>query len=249
MPQLSHFQTTLQDSSGNAISGGTATIYRQGATVSGAQSGTSPLTVTVRHPNKLKASDTVFVGTTTGTTYNVNSTTDTTVVLSGFAGTLVLANGDILVPSNNKPTIYGDDLGGASTTNPLTSDSTGFVQCWLAEKAVHYIALNAAGGAAKLRLKHLSSALTPALYADDFIANSTTAGIQEALDALPSTGGQVRLGPKTYSITASTSIWLPSNTKLLGSGVGATIIQRATGSITDGGASNSGAVIACGPSA
>src|SRR3972149_5314082 len=108
MAQLARFSKTVLDTSGNATSGASVTIYREGATVNGNQSGTSPLTVTVRDNGKIATADSVFVNTTTGTTYTVDSTTSTTVVLSGFAGTLVLTSGDRIIPSNSLPTLYAD---------------------------------------------------------------------------------------------------------------------------------------------
>src|SRR3989304_1765526 len=129
MSQLGRFDHFVQDGSGNAVSGQSVTLYREGATVSGNQSGTSPLTITVRHRGKIAAADTVFVDTVTGTTYAVDSVTATTVVLSGFAGTLAVTDGQRLIPSNNKPTLYSDDQGGATTANPLTSGGTGGGGC------------------------------------------------------------------------------------------------------------------------
>lgn len=131
MAQLGRFFHTVQDTDGDVVSGASITIYREGATVNGAQSGTSPLTVTVHNRGKIIAADTVFINTTTGTTYSVNSVTGTTVVLSGFVGTLNLANGDRIIPSNSQPTLYSDDHGGATTTNPLTTSSTGIASCWI----------------------------------------------------------------------------------------------------------------------
>ena len=69
---------------------------------------------------------------------------------------------------------------------------------------------------------------------------STTAGLQEAIDALEGGKGKVFIGPGTLETTAA--IWLHSYCHLQGSGMGQTIIKRATGSLTDGDAANSGAV-------
>lgn len=71
---------------------------------------------------------------------------------------------------------------------------------------------------------------------------STTAGLQQAIDALLGGKGKVFIGPGTLQTT--TAIWLHSYCHIEGSGRGVTIIQRAPGSITDGDAANSGAVFA-----
>lgn len=139
MAQLGRFDYAVQTVLGLAVSGASIAVYREGATVNGAQSGTAPLTVTVRHPGKIAAGDAVFIGTTTGTTYAVNSTTATTVVLSGFVGTLALSGGDRLTPGNSQPTLYSDDQGGATSVNPLAAGSTGRAQCWMQDGAYDFI--------------------------------------------------------------------------------------------------------------
>lgn len=145
MAQLGLFDHRVPDTAGNAISGASVAIYREGATVNGNQSGVSPLTVAVRHRGKIAAADTVFINTTTGTTYSVDSVTATTVVLSGFGGTLNLTSGDRIIPSNSQPTLYGDDQGGATTSNPLTTSATGRAQCWMQTGA--YDVIVSGGGA------------------------------------------------------------------------------------------------------
>ena len=127
MSQLGRFtHTAASSTTGHPVSGASVTLYREGATVNGAQSGVSPLTVTVRHPGKIKNGDTVFLNTTTITTYAVSTIpTSTTVVLSGFVGTLDLADGDRIIPANSQPTLYSDDQGGGATTDPLTTSGDG----------------------------------------------------------------------------------------------------------------------------
>lgn len=140
MAQLARFHVTFASpSTGLPLSGASVTVYREGATVSGNQSGTSPLTVTVRHRGKIEGGDSAFVGDDTATVHSVDSVTATTVVLSGFAGTLVLADGNRIVPSNNLPTLYGDDQGGATTANPLTTDANGLAEAWLEAAAYEYV--------------------------------------------------------------------------------------------------------------
>ena len=135
MPQLGRFDYTVQTALGLAVSGASVAVYREGATVNGNQSGATPLTVTVRHRGKITSADTVFINTATGTTYTATVLSATSIQLSGFSGTLSLTGGDRITPSNSTPTLYGDDQAGASTSNPLTSTSTGRAQCWLVNGA------------------------------------------------------------------------------------------------------------------
>lgn len=234
MAQLGRFtHTAASSTTGLPVSGASVTIYREGATVNGDQSGTSPLTVTVRDLGKIEASDTVFVNTTTGTTYNVNSVSGrTSVVLSGFSGTLSLSDGDRIIPSSTKPTLYGDDQGGASTSNPLTTSATGLASCFIEGGAYDYIV---SGGGLTSTLFSAMVAPTHTLgqirYADEFAANSVTGGIAEAVADLPSTGGRVILsGNKTYTYTAAITISTPDVT-VEGAG-DSTLLQAGTGSGT-----------------
>lgn len=70
---------------------------------------------------------------------------------------------------------------------------------------------------------------------------STTAGLQAAIDYLEGGKGKVFVGPGTLSVT--TAIYPHSNCHIQGSGIGATVIQRATGSLTAGDAQYTGNAI------
>lgn len=237
MSQLGRFDYTVQTALGVAVSGASVNVYREGATVNGAQSGVSPLTVTVRHKGKIAAADTVFVNAATGTTYTVNSVTATTVVLAGFVGTLSLSGGDRLTPSNSQPTLYGDDQAGASTANPLTSSSTGRASCWMEFGTYDFVV--SGGGATTTAFTSQvvpSEAPGQVRYADEFQYGSSTGGIQEAINDLPSTGGTVFLsGGVTYTI--------PSGTGLTITGNDVSIIGRGDSSLIDASA-ESGATVA-----
>jgi len=217
LPQLGLFERVVQSTTGAALSGVDVTVYREGATVNGSQSGTSPFTVTVRDNGKIKSSDTVFVATVTGTTYNVDSTTDTTVVLSGFGGTLAFSGGERIVPSNNLPTLYGDDQGGASVANPIQTGATGRVQAFAAVTAYDVLV---SGGVATTTLyagipvvgEHLGGVR----YAEQFVVGSSTGGIQEAVNDLPSGGGVVFVAAGT--LTPSVGITVPADVEVIGSG-------------------------------
>ena len=80
MADLGRFQETYSlPQSGLPAAGATVTIRKQGATVSGNQSGTTPLTITVNRPGGILSTDTIRIGTGT-TEYDVDSVTATTVV-------------------------------------------------------------------------------------------------------------------------------------------------------------------------
>lgn len=128
MPQLGRFNITLQDRLGNALDAVDIEIRRQSAQVNGAQSGTSPFTVNVRHPGGLVALDTIRIGTGT-TEYSVQTVTGTTVVLTGFSGTLVLSDGDRLGPVNDLPSMYDNAAGGGSPLSDLATDEDGRASC------------------------------------------------------------------------------------------------------------------------
>jgi len=245
--QLGRFtHTAASSSTGIPASGASVTLYREGATVNNAQSGSSGAAVTVYHSGKLKTGDTVQVVTLPGTvqaqTYSVGAVTATTVVLSGAAWNV--AASDRLIATNSQPTLYADDQGGTSTPNPLSTSATGLASCFIEYGAYDY-QVSGGGLSTTFFVGMVSSTEAPGQvrYVDDFAANSSTGGIQEAVDDLPSAGGTVVLsGGKTYSTSAS--IWLHSGVTL---SINGATIQRATGSITNGSANNSGAVINVSP--
>jgi hypothetical protein len=156
MPQLGPLSHTVMDALSNLVVAGLVNVFREGATVNGDQVGTAPITVTIRHPGKISAGDTVFIENDNATTYSVTAVTLTTMTISGFAGVLSVLNGQRIVPSNGPPTIYSDDQGGASVAQPLTSDAFGSIATvggltplWTEGGAYHILA-SSAGGAARL---------------------------------------------------------------------------------------------------
>lgn len=130
MAQLGRLIQTVIDTIGNAVSGQSVTVYRRGAHANGSSSGTTPLTITVNNPGRIVAGDTVIID-GGSTSYSVDSVTDTTVVVSGFAGTLAVTDDQRITPTNSKPTLYVDAFAGESISNPLTTTSTGLASCWL----------------------------------------------------------------------------------------------------------------------
>lgn len=147
MSQLARFDETIQDTAGNVIPGASVNIYRAGAFVNGNQAGVSPLTVTVRSTGHITTNsgspDVIFVDGITGTTYSGYASSGTQIILSGFAGTLSLLNGQRLIPANNQPAIYSDDQGGAALTQPLIADASGRVNGWSSGGAVDLVASGA----------------------------------------------------------------------------------------------------------
>jgi hypothetical protein len=128
VPQLGRISITARTTTGAVITSAFVNVYQQGATVNGAQSGTSPLTVTVYDIGAIAASGVVTVN-TGSTVYNVTAVTETTVTLS-FSGSLSLSSGDRLV-SGAAPGLFRDAQGTVSTTNPMTTSSTGGAAAWI----------------------------------------------------------------------------------------------------------------------
>jgi len=126
---------------GLPINAASVEVRRQGATV---VSG-GPNTFTINNPGGLRfsgesgapATDTVTayhpngtVADGSGRTITALSNTSLTVGGPGFIGSL--SNNDRLSPTGNLPTIYEDDEGAETKTNPLTTDSNGYAYCWAA---------------------------------------------------------------------------------------------------------------------
>lgn len=211
MAQLGRFDYFVQSTLGLAIAGVSVAVYREGTTVSGNQSGVSPTTFTVRHRGKIATGDTVFVNTTTGTTYAATVVSATSITLSGYVGTLALSNGDRITPSNSQPTLYSDDQGGATTSNPLTSSSTGRVSCWLPPFVYDFVV--SGGGATTTAF---TSQVIPVIYDGQlgtlFLRDATEGGDGD-LD-------QTVYSEVTRSLTSATSgqSWLSADIKTRFSG-------------------------------
>ncbi len=62
--------------------------------------------------------------------------------------------------------------------------------------------------------------------------DSLTAGIQEAIDELPSAGGVIELGPYTYTLATTGEIVVPSNVTIVGADRYLTVVKRANSSTT-----------------
>lgn len=192
MPQLGRFFRTVQDGSGNALSGASAALYREGATVNGAQSGVTPLAVTVRHAGKIATSDIVFINTVTGTTYSATRTSSTVITLSGFIGTLNVANGDRIIASNAPPTLYSDDQGGATTSNPLTTSATGIAQCFI-NTGAYEIIVSGGGSTTTLFQGLVTVGEAPAsVYSGELTDATAVAHIEDTVEALTTVGAKLK---------------------------------------------------------
>ena len=147
MASLGRLLEVILDTSGNAISGVSVEVRRQGSTVVSG-SDTTPITVTVNNPGAVVAGDTVVINTGT-TSYDVDSVTATTVVLSGFLGTLTLADEDRISPTNDLVTLSNDAEADEGKSNPLTTDSAGTATAWVVGNAYD---LHISGGGAATTL-------------------------------------------------------------------------------------------------
>ena len=207
MSQLGRFDESYADpATGRPRRNASVTLYREGATVSGNQSGTSPLAITVRHRGKIAASDTVFIGTDTATTYSVNSVTATTITISGFVGTLNVSNGDRITPSNSQPTLYSDDQGGATTANPLTTSALGRANCWM-ELGAYDVVVSGSTMTTTAFVSQVVPSETPAQVrrAEAFPGVNAGERIANAIADLPSTGGTIDARGLTGAQTIATT--------------------------------------------
>lgn len=207
MAQLGRFDYTVQTTLGLPATGASVNIYREGATVNGNQSGVSPLAVTVRHAGKIATGDMVFINATTGTTYAATRTSSTVVTLSGFGGTLNVSGGDRITPSNSQPTLYGDDQAGATTSNPLTTSSTGRANCWMEFGAYDFV-VSGGGTTTTAFTSQVMPTEAPAQvrYASAFPGADGGAQISNAIADLPAAGGVVDARGITGTITVGTTI-------------------------------------------
>jgi len=195
MPQLGRFTHTASSSTtGLPISGASVTLYKEGSTVNGAQAITTGQAVTVRHRGKIVATDNAFLNTTTGTLYAVDSVTATTITLSGFAGTLSLANGDRIIAATNTPSFYTDDQGGAAvspTANILTTSSVGLAAAYVNTGAYDYI-VSGSGLNTELYQGMVVSGEAPSvIYSGETDSASAVAHKLDTINAMSTSGSKL----------------------------------------------------------
>lgn len=126
MASLGRLEFSVIDSSGNAVSGVSVTVCKQGAQVRGAQA--SVTVVTVDSPGALVAGDQVRYGTASSPTRSVTAVSATTVSIGGPGDTF---SDDDRMRCITLPTIYEDDAGNVATSNPLTTDTNGYAACYV----------------------------------------------------------------------------------------------------------------------
>ena len=160
MADLGRFQETYSLPTGRPAAGASVTIRKQGATVSGNQSGTSALTITVNRPGGILSTDKVRINTGT-TEYDVDSVTATTVVVSGFLGTLAVNDDDRLTPSTALPSLFNDAASGEALTNPLTASDEGLATAWI--RGSFYDVLVSGGGGGTVLYQDIG------VLADDYV--------------------------------------------------------------------------------
>jgi hypothetical protein len=143
MAQLGRLRVTVTKTNGQAVSGAQVIARRQGATI---RSG-GPNAFTVDDPGSFVAGNVAFLG-TDSTPRSVTSVGETVINLgsTGFSGT---SNNDRLT-NNNLAALYLDAQGNQSTSNPMTTDSTGQVSVW-AEIRPLDLHVSASGITAELR--------------------------------------------------------------------------------------------------
>lgn len=127
MAQLGKLVFKIADSAGNALSGVSVEVRKQGAQVNGLHSGATT-SFTVDDPGAIVAGDNVKVD-TGSVTRSVSSITATNVTVGG-AGFSDVAD-DSRLTDTTLPTIYNDAVGNETKSNPLTTDSAGEAFCWV----------------------------------------------------------------------------------------------------------------------
>lgn len=126
MAQLGKLSGTITDSQGNPVSGASIEVRTQGGYVNGAQAGP---TYNVDNIGGLTVGQQVKVNATGTVTRNVSAATVATVTTSG-PGLGALNDGDRITVVSTLPTIYSDEAGNNTKANPLTSDASGYWECF-----------------------------------------------------------------------------------------------------------------------
>lgn len=127
MAQLGKLVFKIADSAGNALSGVSVEVRKQGAQVNGLHAGANTV-FTVDDPGAIVAGDNVKVD-TGSVTRSVSSITATTVTVGGAGFSDV--NDDSRLTDTTLPTIYNDAIGNETKSNPLTTDAAGEAFCWV----------------------------------------------------------------------------------------------------------------------
>jgi len=129
MSQLGNFEKWFADAEGNALTGLTVEIRKQGASANGTSGGGNSTAFVCHHPGAIVTGDSVVIETaaTPVRTSTVNS--KTSITLNGLGHTWT--DNQRLSPTTNLPTLYSDREGIDSVANPATTDSRGSVDVYL----------------------------------------------------------------------------------------------------------------------
>lgn len=117
-----------------------------------------------------------------------------------------------------KSTIYSDRDGLVTQANPITADAQGLVQFYVAKAEVHIRIVTPNGIFYGIPWYDIAGSFTE-------ISPLNPTEIQKAIDAIPISGGVVRLGPGTFSL--STGLTFPTDrpVRLIGAGPDITILD------------------------
>jgi len=148
---LGRLEFRILDALGVPVSGATVQVRKQGAQFASG----GPTVLTVDSPGSLTSApaDIVELYDADGvirddsTAPTVTGVTATTVTISG-AFSVSLADTDRVSANNNLPTIFEDELGNESKTNPLTTNADGLAFCYVASGM--FDARSIAGGTTRL---------------------------------------------------------------------------------------------------
>jgi parallel beta helix pectate lyase-like protein len=209
----------------------TADFYKQGATVATAVTVTNydvDVTIVVRDVGRIVVGDTLRKGLSSTPTVTVSAVLDRTtlVVYSDGNGSLVLAVGDRLIVTTDRPTVHKENTGvDAYSASQVTTDgSTGFLYPAHVRERFFDAAITGTG-VARLMADQPAGVRYP-------IYNVRELGgdIQAVIDALPDEGGVVYLPAGAPYQLLTGLVVNTGNVTLVGDGLG-TVIQAADGHI------------------
>lgn len=129
MAQLGKMEFTVLDNEGAAVSGATIEVRRQGAQVRGS-AGASPYTVDDVGGVATGSSVKLYVLSTKAETSAATATVNSATSIGTAPNLGAASDDDRLTISSPLPTIYEDANSGTSTTNPFTTDTTGYANCY-----------------------------------------------------------------------------------------------------------------------
>lgn len=208
----------------------TLTILKRGAWTqgSGNDSAGAGATITVHNRGEIVAGDTIAINVTGGNTRTVASVTATTIVTqAGGSGAFVWADGDRIIATSGKPTIYSDEQG-VETVASKTTDANGNAAFYLKKRWADVLLSDTGvvSGTYDVEGETETETITP----EDFGAvrdNSTNDGaaFTAAIAYLKAMGGGVlQLGAGTYRMATAQTLDF-NNITIRGMGRGVTTLN------------------------